>query len=214
MSKKRQAAATIHDIWTDALVCDVSASVVLRGPQDVKTWQGEDSRGRHIACRIGRVLVYLFDADAITSHVTTWKKAEGLAVRAFPSDYEAQPPRNAKDPERPLTVGSVVLQCQREQRPVRADAATTAAAGLPYVQVQVGRLVVVCLDDAAFMSCLQGWQSAVEAAENWLIDPDAVLEQRRVIAAFERNWTRSSALAAGEAPQVGSHVDLRRAVPK
>src|SRR4051812_40994229 len=98
MSKKRQAAATIRDIWTDALICDVSASVVLRGRQDVRTWQGEDSRGRHVACQLGRVLVYMFDADAITSHLTTWRKAEGLSARAFPPDYAARPPRNAEDP--------------------------------------------------------------------------------------------------------------------
>jgi hypothetical protein len=204
---KLRKAPKIHDIWADAQVCDISASVVLRGEQQVRTWRGEDSRGRHVACQIGRVLVYLFDHEAVTSHLNTWTRAERLGARAFPPEYSAQPPRNADDPDRPLSVGSVVLQCEREQRPVRADAATTAAAGLPYVQVQVGRLVVVCLDAAALASCRDTWQKADEAAEGWLIDADDAREQRRAVAAFERNWSKAED-AVAEAPVLREPVDL------
>lgn len=186
MSSSRKAAAKVHDIWADALVCDISASVVLRGAQEAAVWRGEDSRGRHVACQVGRLLVYLFDIDAISSHLTTWKRGEKLAMRAFPEGYEARGPRNADVLDRPLSVGTVVLQCEREQQPARADAATTAAAGLPYVQVHVGRLNVVCLDAAAVASAFEAWASADEQAAGWLHDPEAAQDQKLVIAAFEK----------------------------
>lgn len=188
----------IHDIWADALVCDVSASVVLRGPQDADARTGEDARGRHVVVRVGRVLVYLYGQRPIASHAEAWKRAKVLATKAFPEHYAAQPPRKADDDDRPLTVGSVVLQLDREQRPVRVDAATTAAAALPYVQVQVGRLIVVCLDLASVQSAESTWSSAKELAEEWLTNPDAAADRRRSVAAFERRGRSRGRAASGQ----------------
>lgn len=186
MSSNRKAAASLHDIRADALVCDISTSIVLRGAQEAAVWRGEDSQGRHVACQVGRVLIYLFGIDAISSHLKTWKRAEKLAERAFPEGYEARGPRNSNVLDRPLSVGTAVLQCERKQQPARADAATTAAAGLPYVQVHVGRLIVVCLDGAAVASAFSAWETADEQTAGWLHDPETAQDQELVIAAFEK----------------------------
>lgn len=188
MATRTATAAKIHDMWQESLSCDISSSVILRGEQSYVVNLGEDGRGRYVTCQLGRVLVYLYDLEAIRSHCESWVKAEAFGRRAFPDDYLAQGPRDADDSDRPLTVTSVVVQCEREQRPAEVDAATTAAAGLPYVQVRVGRLVVVCLDNAAVLSAASAWSQVRAQAQRWLLDPEEAGEAKAEIKSFERGY--------------------------
>lgn len=173
--------------WADALNCDVSSSVVMRGRQTSSVQTGEDGTGPHIAVVIGRVLIYLYDEDAVRSHASAWQKAASIAEGAFGDNHHSPKPRNADDRDRSLALATVVVQCARTQRPSRADGATTAAAGHPYVQVQVGRLTIVCLDRPAVETLAGAWREAVELARTQFPDPDEVAHQRRTVAAFERS---------------------------
>jgi hypothetical protein len=187
MTRTRSSRSSQQFHWAEALTCDVAASVVLRGAQSTSIRTGEDATGRHIAVTIGRILLYLNDRHAVLSHTRAWLKAQDMAERASPAGHISPEPRNANDRDRPLMVATAVVQCARAQSPVSVDGATTAVAGHPYVQVQVGRLTVVCLDQPAVQSVAACWQNVAPVLADLFPDEDEVAERRRAAAAFERS---------------------------
>ncbi len=194
--------------WAEALTCDAAASVVLRGTQSTSIRTGEDATGRHITVSIGRVLLYLYDRPAVLSHTGAWSKAQDIAERAFPAHHTSPEPRNVNDRDRPLMVATAVVQCAREQNPVSVDGATTALAGRPYIQVQVGRLTVVCLDQPAVQSVAACWQNVAPVLADVFPDEDEVAERRRSATAFERS-TRTVPVAS-PAPTASPPTDISR----
>lgn len=189
--------------WADALACDVATSVVLRGPQTTNVRTGDDGTGRHVAASIGRVLIYLYDRPATLAHIGAWTRALEIAHRAFPAGHASPEPRNSQDRERPLMLATAAVQCAQEQAPISVDGATTAVAGHPYVQVQVGRLTVVCLDQDAVRSVAACWTEVAERLDAVFPDEDDVAEQRRVAVAFERS---ASPRPAAPPPSVSPRV--------
>ena len=81
---------------------EVSAQAIATGPQDstVQATQPLVGTGRgQIAVRVGRVLVYVTDRDALASFTAAWAEAQTLADQAFgpqlpPPVY--RPPRSDK----------------------------------------------------------------------------------------------------------------------
>lgn len=187
MTRTRASRSTPQFHWAEALTCDVAASVVLRGTQSTSIATEEDGTGRHVGVRIGRVLLYLYDRPAVLSHTGAWSKAQDIAERAFPADHTSPEPHNANERDRPLMVATAVVQCAREQSPISVDGATTAVAGHPYVQVQVGRLTVVCLDQPAVLSVAACWQNVAPFLAEVFPDEDDMAARRRAAAAFERS---------------------------
>lgn len=211
MTRTRSSRSTPQFHWAEALTCDVAASVVLRGSQSTSILTGEDGTGRRVAVRIGRVLLYLYDRPAVLSHTGAWSKARDIAERAFPADHTSAEPRNANKQDRPLMVATAVLQCAREQSPISVDGATTAVAGHPYVQVQVGRLTVVCLDQPAVQSAAACWQNVASLLADVFPDEDDMAGRRRAAAAFERSirpvTVASPALTPSAATDVSRTAD-------
>ena len=67
--------------------CSVAAQAVMAGPQDLRvTAMTAEATGRgygHICIRVGRLLVYLEDADALQAWRAAVSQAEGLAEEVF-----------------------------------------------------------------------------------------------------------------------------------
>jgi hypothetical protein len=66
---------------------DVAAQAVMAGNQDIRVLAvsgAASGTGKgHIAVRVGRILVYLEDRDALAAFRDAWKRADGLAEAAF-----------------------------------------------------------------------------------------------------------------------------------
>ncbi len=83
--------------------CAVAAQAVMCGPQDTRvSAMTAEATGRgygHVCLRVGRVLIYLEDREALRSWRTAVDQAVGLADAAFgqelpPAHYEPRtPPR-------------------------------------------------------------------------------------------------------------------------
>lgn len=66
--------------------CQVAAQAVLAGTQDTRVQVGtklDGINGGCIAVRIGKVLIYIEDRDALKSASDAWTQAETLAEEAF-----------------------------------------------------------------------------------------------------------------------------------
>jgi hypothetical protein len=79
--------STVRNHDPDAYRCDVAAQAVLRGNQDIRViavaaCTSGNGRG-HIAVRLGRVLIYLEDRDALAAGRDAWGRAAELADHAF-----------------------------------------------------------------------------------------------------------------------------------
>jgi hypothetical protein len=81
--------------------CRIAVQAVLEGEQDVRVQACTPLAGPghgQIAVRVGRLLVYLNDRDALNSFLDAWRDAADLADKAFgvvlpPRPYEPRPRR-------------------------------------------------------------------------------------------------------------------------
>ncbi len=68
--------------------CRVSVQAVCRGGQGYKVLAvagtASDNGQPHIAVRVGRILIYVADHEALGCFVDAWRKAEDLGQRVFP----------------------------------------------------------------------------------------------------------------------------------
>ena len=80
---------------------EVAAQAIVTGPQDTTVQATQPLVGTshgQIAVRVGRVLVYVVDREALESFASAWREAETLADQAFgptlpPPTYR---PRNSR----------------------------------------------------------------------------------------------------------------------
>jgi hypothetical protein len=86
-SSRTAPTSTVRTHDPDAYRCDVAAQAVLRGNQDIRVIAvaaSASGNGRgHIVVRLGRVLVYLEDRDALAAGRDAWGRAGELADHAF-----------------------------------------------------------------------------------------------------------------------------------
>ncbi len=83
----------------DDYSCRVAAQAVMEGTQDVRVQALTPLAGPghgQIAVRVGRVLVYVNDREALNSFLDAWREAAELADRAFgivlpPPAYKPRP---------------------------------------------------------------------------------------------------------------------------
>jgi hypothetical protein len=64
----------------------VAAQAIVEGEQDIRVEAATPLAGPghgQIAVRVGRLLVYLNDRDALESFIDAWRRAEALADKAF-----------------------------------------------------------------------------------------------------------------------------------
>jgi hypothetical protein len=79
--------------------CRVAAQAVMQGTQDVRVQALTPPAGPghgQIAVRVGRVLVYVNDREALNSFLDAWREAAELADKAFgvvlpPPAYKPRP---------------------------------------------------------------------------------------------------------------------------
>lgn len=183
MSTIRRTRSAAHGPdFTDSRTTDLAVTTVLRGPQDTGISTGTGDAGHHVAVRIGRVLVYCYDEDAVTAHVATWRQAVIRARRSFPDGHVAELPDLTTADS--LSVGSAALHVTGELA-VTLTSATPPAVRTPFVRLQVGQLTTVALDTPAVQTALAAWAAAETAAED-LFHPDPANLTRQAIAHFER----------------------------
>lgn len=66
--------------------CQVAAQAVFAGTQDVRVQVATKLDGFNDSCiavRVGKVLIYVEDRDALRSCVDAWKEAAAIAEQAF-----------------------------------------------------------------------------------------------------------------------------------
>lgn len=72
--------------------CRVAAQAVCSGPQEVNVpglaGQATGPGSAHVCVRVGRVITYVHDRDALLAHLRAWQRAAEMATAVFGRDLE------------------------------------------------------------------------------------------------------------------------------
>jgi hypothetical protein len=84
---KPPATSTIRDREPAPWRCDVAVQAVVIGNQDIKVLAvsacASGNGVPHLAVRVGRILIYVEDREALNAFVDAWNRADAVADRAF-----------------------------------------------------------------------------------------------------------------------------------
>lgn len=105
--------------------CRVAAQAVCHGGQHIKVMAvagtASGNGQAHIAVRVGRVLVYVADREALRCFVAAWSQAERMGTRVFPEDPDVVWRAKQADRRHFERTGNLALAKDRRR--------TTSAAG-------------------------------------------------------------------------------------
>jgi len=72
--------------------CRVAAQVICHGPQSVSVTgvagQASGPGAAHICVRVGRVITYVHDREALLAHLRAWQRAAEMATPVFGRDLD------------------------------------------------------------------------------------------------------------------------------
>ena len=113
---------------------------------------GGESDDPYIAVRVGECLTYVYDRDALDSHVSAWREAGQHAAKRTLAEVHRNPQRQDGQ-EIAMSVTT------RGVQPFTVGTDETPA-GLPVLSVQVGSVTVRITSTAALLSYLSAWNRA------------------------------------------------------
>jgi len=129
----------------------VTATVHLAGAVETETGHVQNACGAHITARLGGLLLYFLDSDAVASFAWAVAEAREFAERAFDKHTAPGLPGQRNVIEQSI---GLVVRLSGAQELGEPTAATQAASrdGGPFVALRVGGLRVVIRDRAALQA--------------------------------------------------------------
>jgi hypothetical protein len=141
----------------------VTATVHLVGAVETETGHVANAGGAHITARLGGLLFYLLDRDAVAGFVWAVAEAREFAARAFGKDTAPGLPGHRQIDEQ--SVGLVVrLSGAQELGEPSAATASASRDGGPFVALRIGGLRIVVRDRIALQALTLVTDSTERAA--------------------------------------------------
>lgn len=157
----------------------VTATIHLAGPVETETGHVANAGGAHITARLGGLLLYFLDHDAVTGFVRAVSKVHNVAAGAFDKHTAPALPGDRDIVEQ--SIGLVVRLSGAQD--VGQPAGSTAAAsrdGGPFVALRLGGLTIVIRDRIALQALTLVAETTERASALLWVDPeDAADEEDR-----------------------------------
>ena len=149
----------------------VTATVHLAGAVETETGHVANAGGAHITARLGGLLLYFLDRDAVAGFVRSVARVGELAAGAFDRHTAPALPGDRHIGEQSI---GLVIRLSGAQDVGKPTAATAAASrdGGPFVALRLGGLRVVVRDRIALQALMVVAETTDRASALLWVDPE------------------------------------------